>query len=113
LGLFKAHFMCFWLFHRIPWTIQDEVKHVFHLPFDWIIWDLMDELEWFLLLLLPCWCLHYIWKGRSSQQEVYATLGGLWWVIVIFFRRSPFVLHVLLVPTVHWTIFRSFVFIDA
>jgi len=112
LGLFKTHFMCFQLFHRIPWTIHDEVKHVFHLPFDWIIWNPMDEFAWFLLLLLPCWCLHYIQKGCLSQQEVYATLVGLCWVIGIFFKRSPFVLHVFPVPTVHWTIFWSFVFID-
>ncbi len=50
----------------------------------------MDELAWFLLLLLSCWCLHYIRKDRSSQQEVYATLRGLWWVIGIFFQEESF-----------------------
>jgi hypothetical protein len=47
---------------------------------------------------------HYIQRDCSNQQEVYVTLGGLWWVISIFFKKNLFVLHVLPIPIVHWTI---------
>jgi hypothetical protein len=32
-------------------------------------------------------------------------LEGLWWAIVLFFKRSPFVFHVLPVATTIWRIF--------
>ncbi len=66
LGLFKVHFACFRLFHRILQTIQNKVRQGFYLPFDQIAWDLMDELAWFIFLLLSHWCLHYNRGGCSS-----------------------------------------------
>jgi hypothetical protein len=66
LGLFESRFAFPHLFHRIIQAIQDEVKHVFHLPFDWIAQDLTDELTWFIFLLLPHWCLRYTRGGRSN-----------------------------------------------
>jgi hypothetical protein len=34
----------------------------------------MDELVWFLFLLLPCWSLCYTQEGPSSQQKVFVCL---------------------------------------
>jgi len=59
------------LFHKVPQTIQDEVKQAFRLPLDRIVQNPTDELTWFFFLLLPHWCLHYTQKGRSDQQEVF------------------------------------------
>ncbi len=51
----RAHY----LFHRIFRAIQDEIKQVFCLLFDQIAQDPMDDLAWFLFLLLLHWCLCY------------------------------------------------------
>jgi hypothetical protein len=39
-------------------------------------------------------------------------LRGLWWVIGLFFKKSPLELHVLFIPTFHWTILQPFIFVD-
>ncbi len=70
LGLFKVHFACPCLFHKIPQTIQDGVKHAFRLPLHQIAQDSINESTWFLFLLLPRWCLHYNQGGHSNQREV-------------------------------------------
>jgi hypothetical protein len=70
LGLFESHFACLCLFHRVPWTIQDEIKHAFHLPLDRIARDPTNKLTWFLFLLLPHWCLHYTRRGCLNQWKV-------------------------------------------
>jgi hypothetical protein len=66
LGFFKSH-----LFHRILWAIQNEIMQAFHLPFNWIVWNPTNKLTWFLFLLLPCWCLRYIWKGHSVKLKFF------------------------------------------
>lgn len=50
------------------------MKSNMHFAYPLVEWDPMDESTWFLILLLPCWCLHYIWGGHLVQQEVYAHL---------------------------------------
>ncbi len=72
LQLFEFCFLCSHLFYKKFQVIQNEVKQAFRLPFDWIVRNLMNELAWFLFLLLPHWCLWYIWGGCSSQQKVSA-----------------------------------------
>jgi hypothetical protein len=36
----------------------------------------MEESAWFIFLLLPCWCLHYIRRGCSGHQKVSARFKG-------------------------------------
>jgi hypothetical protein len=85
LRLFESQFTCFCLFRRILQTIQDEVRQAFHLSGEQIVWNAIDKLTWFLSILLPCWCLHYIWGGRLGQQKVLAFIRKFYGGWLVFF----------------------------
>ncbi len=109
LGLFEAHFMCFWLFHRIPQTIQDEVKHVFLLT-SWS--NCLRSDGWVNIVPFPfitTLMFALYWKRLFKSTRGLCHLKRFIVGDGYFFQEESFYAPL---PIVHWTILRPFVFID-